>query len=388
MDELSWHSHDEADVLQVRQGAFPVGFFAELDFILPQLTSIDLSGHGLVNIDDNDAVVVGQRCSNLETLTVGDCGRLTPAGYKAIIENCQRLRSVLVKLPKDVTMNRSVLESILSIIARNCPFLEDLTIHKEGRCEVEPLTACPSLGLLRCKKLCLSGLAMVEADFALLAQNTTLESLHVSTGVLDDFCMLALAQGCQGLKELKIQSRIGGDDDGPTHIGIGALSHAPFSRTLESISIECSGFDDDCLEQMSRFTSLQSIELVHSFKDYTRTGLAALLTGCRFLRSIQLGGYGVENSDLRAIGAGCPLLERLVVPDGVDFSVAALRAVFSNCPALRELDIGETTDTVITCIAHHVPRLEILHVCGEANDVSVEVWNLLRRHCPSLRHIV
>jgi hypothetical protein len=223
---------------------------------------------------------------------------------------------------------------------------------------------------------------MDERDFAALARNTTIESLTVrfDDGVIDDD-IVELSRGCPALKQLHVAGR-----SALTTVAFEALSHAPFGPTLTSLRLAMStNIDNDCLALLARCPMLQELELNGMIvrRVFTHAGLTAMFSGCRLLRSIHLRDVG--DDELAAIGAGCPLLECLSLGGETDFIVDALGSMFRKLPLLRDVDVGALTDTLVKCIALHVPRLETLH--AECRRVTTDGWAHVATRCPLLRHV-
>ena len=213
----------------------------------------------------------------------------------------------------------------------------------------------------------------------------------MKTSTVDpDVYLVALSQGCPALKELKFHITIHDDfESSPFSIGIEALSRAPFSLTLESLTIYgARKVDDQCLVHLSRCPKLHTFVISSEFPSYTVKGLKALLAGCRLLRYLDLPG--IDDDELFAIAAGCPLLERLLVHCAWGISIAAMCAVFTKCTKLREVDLRiNLTEEKVECIARHIPNLEALHVCvyEGRNWISSTLWTNLATRCPLLRHV-
>lgn len=118
----------------------------------------------------------------------------------------------------------------------------------------------------------------------------------------------------------------------------------------------------------------------------TDAGVLNLVRGCPKLRSLLFCHY-ISDVALIAIAQGCPLLETLRVKDCRNIGEAGMLAIAEKCPRLKSLyamscGMNCTSEAVISAIVRGCPNLESISVKLYGDHLSI-----IGQNCPNLKSI-
>jgi hypothetical protein len=146
------------------------------------------------------------------------------------------------------------------------------------------------------------------------------------------------------------------------------------------------GLTDEGLRAAVSFCShLQSVYLGCCGQIMDST-LVALGNSCHRLRQLDISGTESTDAGLRAIAAGCPLLERLVA---FECDVGpALEAIARGCPRLRVLEVAqvELSPATLQTLVERCPQLQKVTL-SYGFGVGDEEIAAMARGCPRLTQL-
>ena len=154
--------------------------------------------------------------------------------------------------------------------------------------------------------------------------------------------------------------------------------------TIEGVARACPQLEDIFLDDCARITV---------------PALKSLVTRRAGLVSLGLGNCCVNDEAMHAFAEFCPHLQYLSISGCLDVTGPAIAAFARHAPHLVELNIeaefglfdppsleDSVTDSTVMAVAHHCPRLEVLHLQGRSWITAAAVEQILKR-CLSLKFI-
>jgi F-box/leucine-rich repeat protein 2/20 len=302
------------------------------------LKTLRLSG---IPVTDAALLAVAEHCPELRVLSVGDCDHISDAGVIALVQRCAALKSLDLE-------NTRVTDDVVSAVAKNCPYLEELDL-------------CAQDGDFEIRRDVTDNALRTIAKYLPKLQALRLEDRER----ISDAGVIELVRSCTALKTLNVCDTL------VTDAAVVAIAkHCPI---IEDLNLQMTNYDS------SRNGTVLTDESV-----------VALGQNCPRLRNLNLKWSAVTHVGLEALGIGCSLEDlsldhcKHVSDDGV----AALVAGLSTKSSLSlSLDGTPITKVSVLTIAARFPKLLSLDVRAAECDVGDEDVLTLAKCCPDLRRL-
>ena len=280
---------------------------------------------------------VANQCHSLELLELRGCDQISDQSISSITKNCTNLMSLALSSCKnnsfafnftnnfelnknnhlnllnlkflDVSGCTNVVDSSLEFISKYCLHLQ-------------------SLNLSGCENITDSGL------IHLIHSHPDFHELNLTRCKnLSDSSIIILAKKWMKLKKLSLNSCIQISDQS-------IIELTKYSRKLSELDISfCDKVSDHSVKEFSiGFPSLQSLSL-EELSQVTSTSLI-LLAGCSNLFTLNVAYCsGMNDSILKRIAEGCPLLQHINLSRCTNLSMDAIQYSIQLWPQLRSLQL-------------------------------------------------
>ena len=388
------------------QGSFPTDFFAELDNVLPQLTSINLdAGWDCNDINDDVAALVGQRCPKLQKLILDYCRGVSQTGYKALLkpyreEHGQAAEDDYYDDDKEhlisVTVNSpAAARPLIECISSYCTRLEHLSLR------VVDSTASADMFQQAIRQ---------QHGLKVLVLDCTWRAEALSDGFMLEPFLDNIIQHCPCLEDLLVGGfgLVGTEhQDSPSlgllrckklhlrycELSLADLAHLASNRFLECLRVERpSGRYDDYVLALSRgCPALKELSIDHYGYCNNKYSPATLEAFSRALfistlESLALGGAGGVDDQCLTHLSRCTMLHTFDMwSQPRSYTVEGLKALFAGCRLLRSLRLRKLADEDLQAIGDGCPLLERLSV--EDCDISSIGLCAMFSKCTLLREV-
>jgi hypothetical protein len=284
-----------------------------------------------------------------------------------IAAHCKQLTVLTTRMPG--TADR------LMAVGANCQSLVEITL--QGRSSLSQLSVALFESCSRKLQRFMSDSAVFEAAHykAISQRCPDLRELNVPGKWLDDEGLIALGAGCPHLELLQLPATTAVTDTGITAVARnGALTTLCIGNCprVTGLALKTAA---DC------GPLLEIVDLTGA--EVADTTLIALGQHCHKLRRLILRSTGVTHIGVKAIAAGCLLLEELTAYNCGAIG-PALEAIARNCSRLRCLrtEPAVVPAEAVLALAACCPLLETLEG-GDSTVGDVEITALVRG-CPAL----
>ncbi|KAL4205413.1 hypothetical protein AMTRI_Chr01g137170 [Amborella trichopoda] len=293
----------------------------------------------LCSLSDAGLTALARGSARLEKLSLIWCNAVTSQGLKSIAENCRALRALDLQ-------GCYVGDQGLAAVGECCKQLEDLNLRFcEGLTDTgltNLVAGCgqtlKSLGVATCARISDISLEAVGAYC------TSLESLSLDSEFIKTSGVLAVAQGCQSLKSLRLQ---------------------------------CINVTDEALQAVGAYCLSLEVLALSSFQKFTDRSLCAIGKGCKNLNVLTLTDcYFLSDKSLAAIAVGCTELTHLEINGCHNIGTSGLEAIGRSCQGLSELVLmycQKIGDNALLEIGRGCKLLQALHLvdCSSIGDAAI-----------------
>jgi F-box and leucine-rich repeat protein 2/20 len=342
-----------------------------------KLTSIDVSCCTL--IDDLGISALGEKCPDLEKVSLSGCDHVTSAGIVAVANGCKKLTSI------DVSCCALITDLGISALGGYCPDLEEVNL---SQCvQVTSIgTVALAKGCHKLKSIDMSYCPVIKGILALGVHCPLLQLIDLSGCVkINNNGITLLAEGCRELLSIDLDCTL------ITDIGLSQL--AQYCSKLQSISLTtCVGItyrsiaalDRGCLQLQDDSIVIEGckdIEIILdriSARDTEKnfSQMRIILTICSQRVSLDQEGSGVVD---------------LAVNDDITITDDGILALAKKFPHLLEVEINGremVTGAGIIALCAHCSVLQIINLarCDCVVD-DVAFWDLMLT-CPLLVKIM
>ncbi|XP_050372022.1 F-box/LRR-repeat protein 4 isoform X2 [Argentina anserina] len=346
------------------------------------------------SLSDAGMVALGHGFLKLERLSLVWCSSVSSAGLTSLADKCRLLKSLDLQ-------GCYVGDQGVAAVGQCCKQLEDLNLRFcEGLtdvCLVELASgvgkSLKSLGIAACVKITDTALEAVRLHCK------SLESMSLDAESIHNKGVLAVVQGCPGLKVLKLQC-INVTDEVLIAVGnccsyveiLALYTFQRFSdkRLTELALLYCQRIGKFVLAEIGKGCKfLQALHLV----DCSSIGdeaICSIAMGCRNLKKLHIRRcYEIGNKGVVAIGENCRSLTNLSLRFCDRVGDEALIAV-SQCSSLQYLNVSgchQIGNAGLIAIARGCAEITYLDVSVLQNlgDLSLAE---LGEGCPNLKEIV
>ncbi len=235
---------------------------------------------------------------------------------------------------------------------------------------------CPRLRDIEIGRVSCATLARIAGEFHGLQRLR----VRIADGDDEELCrsLRALAAGCSQLRCLELSTRCAIDE-------ATAAALAASCPELNTLRLSGGGsLPAESCRALALSPRLRTLELYDVGEGGGHGGLRALLAGCVLLESLALGSTAwPDDAAAVAVGATCPRLRELRVCSAT--GVTGLSALARGCPLLERLCLEAClpdSDATLAALAVACPRLHTVDVAGALSDAA---FVALVSACPLLR---